>query len=105
MERELDALVLRHSWRGADLCPDPAHLQLLEKGWLRRWSRGLQMVCKRILATPDEASVDTLGREIVRRQVPKAVFHVFNWTFISFYQCILLYLISAPIYSILLAST
>ncbi|KAK3900447.1 hypothetical protein C8A05DRAFT_45705 [Staphylotrichum tortipilum] len=43
--------------------------------------------------------------EIVRRQVPKAVFHVFNWTFISFYQCILLYLISAPIYSILLAST
>jgi len=52
-----------------------------------------------------KARADELGREIVRRQVPKAVFHVFNWTFISFYQCILLYLISAPIYTILLAST
>jgi steroid 5-alpha reductase family enzyme len=46
-----------------------------------------------------------LGREIVRQQVPKAVFHVFNWTFISFIQSILLFLIAAPVYTILLAST
>jgi steroid 5-alpha reductase family enzyme len=33
------------------------------------------------------------------------VFHVFNWTFISFIQSILLFMISAPVYTILLAST
>ncbi|KAL2128046.1 hypothetical protein VTI74DRAFT_9793 [Chaetomium olivicolor] len=43
--------------------------------------------------------------EIVRKQVPKAVFHLFNWTFISFVQSILLFLIAAPVYTILLAST
>ncbi|KAK4106615.1 DUF1295-domain-containing protein [Parathielavia hyrcaniae] len=43
--------------------------------------------------------------EIVRRNVPKAVFHVFNWTFISFLQSILLFLIAAPVYTVLLAST
>ncbi len=47
----------------------------------------------------------TLAREIVRQQVPKVVFHVFNWTFISFIQSILLFMISAPVYTILLAST
>jgi len=33
------------------------------------------------------------------------VFHVFNWTFISFIQSILLFLIAAPVYTVLLAST
>ncbi|KAL1843422.1 hypothetical protein VTJ49DRAFT_1772 [Mycothermus thermophilus] len=43
--------------------------------------------------------------EIVRGQVPKFAFHVLNWTFISFMQSILLFLITAPVYTILLAST
>jgi steroid 5-alpha reductase family enzyme len=47
----------------------------------------------------------TLSREIVRRNVPKVVFHVFNWTFISFIQSVLLFMIAAPVYPILLAST
>ncbi|GAB1320612.1 Steroid 5-alpha reductase C-terminal domain-containing protein [Madurella fahalii] len=42
--------------------------------------------------------------EIIRGQMPKAAFHVFNWTFISFMQSILLFLIAAPVYIILLAS-
>ena len=46
-----------------------------------------------------------MSREIVRRQIPKSAFHVFNWTFISFIQSILLFLIAAPVYNILLAST
>lgn len=33
------------------------------------------------------------------------MFHLFNWTFISFIQSILLFLIAAPVYVILLAST
>jgi steroid 5-alpha reductase family enzyme len=33
------------------------------------------------------------------------VFHVFNWTFISFIQSVLLFMIAAPVYPILLAST
>jgi steroid 5-alpha reductase family enzyme len=33
------------------------------------------------------------------------VFHVLNWTFISFIQSILLFMIAAPVYTILLAST
>lgn len=44
-------------------------------------------------------------REIVQKHVPKVVFHIFNWTFISFIQSILLFLIAAPVYNILLAST
>lgn len=47
---------------------------------------------------------DAQSREIIRRYIPKAVFHVFNWTFISFIQSILLFLIAAPVYVILLAS-
>jgi steroid 5-alpha reductase family enzyme len=43
--------------------------------------------------------------EVIRQHVPKAVFHVFNWTFISFIQSILLFMIAAPVYTILLAST
>ncbi|AEO69383.1 9d23210c-931c-45a8-ba22-c93769e938b8 [Thermothielavioides terrestris] len=43
--------------------------------------------------------------ELIRRRIPKALFHVFNWTFISFIQSILLFLIAAPVYPILLAST
>lgn len=41
---------------------------------------------------------------IIRQHVPKALFHVFNWTFISFIQSILLYAIAAPAYIILLAT-
>jgi steroid 5-alpha reductase family enzyme len=33
------------------------------------------------------------------------VFHVFNWTFISFIQSVMLFMIAAPVYPILLAST
>lgn len=47
----------------------------------------------------------TSAREIIRQHVPRIVFHVFNWTFISFIQSILLFAISAPAYIILLAST
>jgi steroid 5-alpha reductase family enzyme len=43
-------------------------------------------------------------REIIRKNVPKAVFHVFNWTFISFIQSILLFLLAAPAYILLLAT-
>jgi steroid 5-alpha reductase family enzyme len=41
---------------------------------------------------------------IVRRQVPKIAFHILNWTFISFMQSILLFLIAAPAYGLLLAT-
>jgi steroid 5-alpha reductase family enzyme len=41
---------------------------------------------------------------IVRRQVPKIAFHILNWTFISFMQSILLFLIAAPAYTLLLAT-
>jgi steroid 5-alpha reductase family enzyme len=47
----------------------------------------------------------TLSREIVRRNVPRVVFHVLNWTVISFIQSVLLFMIAAPVYPILLAST
>ncbi|KAL2263222.1 hypothetical protein VTK26DRAFT_7716 [Humicola hyalothermophila] len=43
--------------------------------------------------------------EVIRQNIPKPVFHIFNWTFISFIQSILLFLIAAPTYIILLAST
>ncbi|KAK3296060.1 uncharacterized protein B0H64DRAFT_162527 [Chaetomium fimeti] len=43
--------------------------------------------------------------EVIRQHVPKVVFHVFNWTFISFIQSILLFMIAAPVYTVLLAST
>ena len=46
----------------------------------------------------------TPNRPIIRQHVPKIVFHVFNWTFISFIQSILLFMIAAPIYPILLAA-
>ena len=84
---------------------DASHIQLLEKGGLQHRTRGLPMV--RIHHSghlPCEPRL-TLVREIVRQQVPKIVFHVFNWTFISFIQSILLFMISAPAYTILLAST
>ena len=46
----------------------------------------------------------TTNRSIIRQHVPKIAFHVFNWTFISFIQSILLFMIAAPVYSILLAT-
>ncbi len=36
--------------------------------------------------------------------MPKIVFHIFNWTFISFIQSILLFSLAAPSYAVLLAS-
>ncbi|KAI1074335.1 DUF1295-domain-containing protein [Whalleya microplaca] len=42
--------------------------------------------------------------EIIRGHVPPALFFVFNATFISFIQSVLLYLLAAPTYIILLAS-
>lgn len=47
---------------------------------------------------------DTYKREIIQKQVPKIVFHIFNWTFISFIQSILLFLLAAPVYTIMLAT-
>lgn len=46
----------------------------------------------------------TTNRAIIRQHVPKVVFHVLNWTFISFIQSILLFMIAAPVYSTLLAT-
>ncbi|KAK2067547.1 hypothetical protein P8C59_001282 [Phyllachora maydis] len=42
--------------------------------------------------------------EIVRRQTPAWAFHVLNWTFISFMQSILLFLLAAPAYVVLLTN-
>lgn len=36
--------------------------------------------------------------------MPAWVFHIFNWTFISFIQSILLFSLTAPVYIILLSS-
>lgn len=45
-----------------------------------------------------------VDREIVRRQTPAWAFHVLNWTFISFMQSILLFLLAAPAYVVLLTN-
>lgn len=45
-----------------------------------------------------------LDREIVRKNIPAWLFHLFNLTFISFIQSILLFLIAAPAYPLLLSS-
>ncbi|KAK4217970.1 hypothetical protein QBC37DRAFT_413654 [Rhypophila decipiens] len=42
--------------------------------------------------------------EIIRQYVPKFVFHVFNWTFISFIQSVLLYALAVPVYTLLLST-
>ncbi|TPX12061.1 uncharacterized protein E0L32_007176 [Thyridium curvatum] len=42
--------------------------------------------------------------EIVRKNIPAWLFHLFNLTFISFIQSILLFLIAAPAYPLLLSS-
>jgi steroid 5-alpha reductase family enzyme len=47
---------------------------------------------------------DTPYREIVRKNIPAIAFHVLNWTFIAFIQSILLFLISSPVYVLLLAT-
>ena len=44
------------------------------------------------------------SREIIRKQVPAWAFHIFNWTFISFIQSVLLFLIAAPVYVVLLTT-
>jgi steroid 5-alpha reductase family enzyme len=43
-------------------------------------------------------------RPIVRKRVGPVLFHIFNWTFISFIQSILLFLLAAPIYPIMLST-
>jgi steroid 5-alpha reductase family enzyme len=57
----------------------------------------------RMITSPVDVTL-TLARELVRQRIPKAAFHVLNWTFISFMQSILLFLIAAPVYKIMLAS-
>ncbi|KAI1331259.1 hypothetical protein F5Y16DRAFT_361031 [Xylariaceae sp. FL0255] len=42
--------------------------------------------------------------EIIQRNCGTAIFHIFNWTFISFIQSVLLFLMAAPTYIILLAT-
>lgn len=36
--------------------------------------------------------------------MPKFAFHLFNWTFISFIQSILLFALAAPVYTLLLST-
>lgn len=47
---------------------------------------------------------DTGTREIIRGQIHPALFFVFNMTFISFVQSVLLFLMAAPTYAILLTA-
>src|SRR4051794_32135750 len=58
----------------------------------------------KFLAAQREGALLTLTREIIRKQISKIVFHVFNWTFISFIQSILLFMLAAPVYTILLST-
>ena len=47
----------------------------------------------------------TLSREIIKKELPGVVWFIFNVTFISFYQSVLLYLFSGvPTYGILLST-
>lgn len=50
------------------------------------------------------ASTNT-SREIVKAAIPKWLFHIFNLTFIAFFQSVLLYAIAAPTYTLLLTGT
>ncbi|KIH92200.1 hypothetical protein SPBR_02885 [Sporothrix brasiliensis 5110] len=43
--------------------------------------------------------------EIVKNAVPKWLFHIFNLTFIAFFQSVLLFAIAAPAYTLLLTGT
>lgn len=52
----------------------------------------------------DTFSTNTFSREIIRAKVPPAAFFLFNVTFISLGQSILLFLIATPTYVLLLAS-
>lgn len=36
--------------------------------------------------------------------MPKLAFHILNWTFISFIQSVLLYMLASPVYVLLLAT-
>ena len=45
-----------------------------------------------------------MRRTIVRKYVGSFLFHIFNFTFISFMQSILLFLLAAPVYPILLST-
>ncbi|KAK3692532.1 hypothetical protein B0T22DRAFT_399898 [Podospora appendiculata] len=42
--------------------------------------------------------------DIIRGKAPKIAFHILNWTFISFMQSILLFLLAAPVYTVMLAT-
>jgi steroid 5-alpha reductase family enzyme len=45
------------------------------------------------------------SREIVKNAIPKWLFHIFNLTFIAFFQSVLLFAIAAPTYTLLLTGT
>jgi len=47
---------------------------------------------------------DVRNREIIRKQVHPALFFIFNVTFISFIQSVLLFMLAAPTYIILLTT-
>jgi len=85
---------------------DPIDLQLLEKRRLPGRFRRLSMVGSiqgrvvLIFVTNTKSS----QREIIRKYIPSFVFHIFNWTFISFIQSILLFAIAAPTYTLLLTT-
>lgn len=61
------------------------------------------MVCHPVFSALPKLS-NTKPREIIRAKVPPALFFIFNVTFISFIQSILLFLLAAPTYIILLSS-
>ncbi|KAH8894773.1 DUF1295-domain-containing protein [Thozetella sp. PMI_491] len=51
-----------------------------------------------------DIGVEDYRWEIIRAKIPKWLFHIFNWTFISFIQSMLLFALAAPVYIILLVN-
>lgn len=91
------------------LVSDSTDLQLLEARRLQDWLRGLQMV--KTLSLPlcltrnGSRRTNFFNRMIVKAKLNPIVWFIFNVTFISFFQCILLFLFSGvPTYVVLLSS-
>ncbi len=72
--------------------------------WARKTTGG-ETVLSRGLLPHGKAIQLTARREIVKNVIPSWIFHIFNLTFISLFQSILLFLIAAPAYTLLLTGT